>query len=148
MGESRGHPVVFEAARRVQPFILKQQVPRGHADVLTDLVCFLKEGLSLADRHHHVLGGERQEFSKPPNAREVERIKAFGPFGLEAGETIRDAQAVPVVNDVDQIAANRARKVRLIDGERGAALRAHALLKGGLTGASDRFRGGSKPCHQ
>ena len=29
--------------------------------------------------------------------------------------------------------------MRLIDGERGAALRAHALLKGGLTETSDRF---------
>ena len=50
------------------------------------------------------------------------------PLGLEVAQATRDGQAVPVVDDVEQVAAGRAGEVRLVDGEGRPAGRVDALL--------------------
>ena len=60
---------------------------------------------------------------------EVEGVEAVGPLGLEIAEPAGDGQAVPVVDDVEQIAASRAGEMSLVDRERRRAGRVDALLE-------------------
>ena len=57
-----------------------------------------------------------------------------GPLGLELGEPARDGQPVPLVDDVEQVAARRAGEMSLVDREGGGAGRVDALLE--CTGAT------------
>lgn len=112
------HSIIFEAAGGIHSLILKHQATGIHSHVLADLVRNLKEGLPLADRHDLIRGGEREEFSKSPDAREAQGIEPIGPLGFKVGESARNLDAIPVVNDVEQIATFRASKGGLIDRER------------------------------
>ena len=101
------------------------------ADVAADLVGGLEEGLAFADGDDQSRGGEGEELAEPPDAGEVEGVEPCGPLGLELVEPAGDGQAVPVVDDVDEVAASRAGEMSLVDGEGGRAGRVDALLKGG-----------------
>ena len=94
------------------------------------------------------LGSERQEIAKPPDTREVERVEATGPPRLEVGEGPRDGEPVPVVNHVHQVAADRTREVRLVDGEGGPAPGMDALLERGIARRSLDRPGSCRPGHR
>ena len=105
MGECGGHAVVFEAPGRVHPFILEPEPAGVHPHILADLVGDLEERLALADRDDLVGRRKRQKLAEPPDAREVQWVEPVGPLGLELGEAAGDGQSIPVVDDVDEVAA-------------------------------------------
>jgi hypothetical protein len=47
--ERGDHAVVFEAARRVQAFVLKEELAGRQADEFADTGCVLQDGLAFAD---------------------------------------------------------------------------------------------------
>ena len=95
-----------------------------------------EERLPLADRHHRFPRRVGKQFVKPPDAAEGQRVAAPHPLAFENLEGRRGPQAIPVVGHVEQVAAGRAARQDLVDGERGAARRRDALLKREI-GASD-----------
>src|SRR4051794_5137602 len=106
MRKRRGHPIIFEAARRVHTLILEPEVTGLEADVAGDLVGGLQQGLALADGDDHLGRGEGEEFPESPDTGEVEGIGAGGPPGLEVLEAAGDGEATPVIDDVDEVGAN------------------------------------------
>jgi len=60
VGERRRHAVVLEAARRVHPLVLEEQLPGVETRIGRDRVGPLAERLPLADRHDSVVGCERE----------------------------------------------------------------------------------------
>jgi hypothetical protein len=129
MGESRGHAVVFEAARRIQALVLQEQPARLDADVRRHAIGLLQQRLALADRDDLVRRGERQQFMEPPHAAEAERIVPPAPLLLEILQLPRDRQTVPVVLNVQQIPAPGAGDMHFGHAERSTAVGSNALLK-------------------
>ncbi len=127
-----GHPVVFEAARGVQPFVLEHQPPRFDPHVACDGGRILENRLPFADRDDLVLRSERQEPPEPPHATEIERVIPPRPGRLELAERLRDGQFVPLVGDVEQIAAVRAAGQDFVTAEGRPAIRVDALLEGAV----------------
>ena len=77
--------------------------------------------------------GERQELAEPPDAGEVERVEPSSPLRLEFRKPAGNGQAVPVVNDVEQVAAGRAGEMGLVNGVSRPTRRPNALLERLLT---------------
>ena len=135
MRKRRGHAVVFEAARRVHPLVLQEQLALIDADVTGHAVGALEDGLPFADGHDLVRRGEGQQLAEAPDAGEAERIGAVGPLGLEVAQRARRRQAVPVVGDVQEAAAARADELGLVHGAGRAAVGADTALEDGVHGA-------------
>ena len=131
MRECRRHTIIFEASGGVHALVLEPEAGGFEADVPGDLVGGLEEGLAFADGDDELGGSEGEEVAEPPDAGEVEGIEAGGPSGLELVEAAGDGEVVPVVDDVDEIGANRAGEMSLVDGEGGRAGGVDALLIGG-----------------
>ena len=129
MCESGGHAVVFEAAGGIHALILQPQRTGIEADIFAHLVGTLEEGLTFADGDDLVGRGEGEKLAEPPDSGEAEGIVAVGPLRLEFGEPAGDRQAIPLVDDVDEIAAKRTREMSFVEGERRRASRVQALLK-------------------
>src|SRR5262249_11797618 len=116
--ERGGHPVVFEAPGRIQPFILQAQRARPQVHLLGEQVGLLEDGASLADRDDLVFATvERQQLAEPPDAREIQAAGAADALGrpavLEERQALRHRQLRPVVDDVEQAAALRAGDLHL-----------------------------------
>ena len=85
VGEGSAHTVVFEAARRIHPFVLQIQLAWIHADVLADFVGLLEQRLAFADGNHFVGWNELNQFMETPHAAKAERIMALSPHVFEIG---------------------------------------------------------------
>ena len=129
MCERGGHSIVFEAAGGIHALILQPQGTGIEADIFTYLIGTLEEGLTFADRDDLLGGCEREQLAEPPDSGEAEGIEAVGPLRLEIGEPAGDRQSIPLVDDVDQIAAKRTGEMSFVEGERRRASRVQALLK-------------------
>ena len=95
MRECGGHAVVFEAAGGIHAFVLEPERAGIDADVATDLVGALEQGLAFADGDDLDRRGEREQLAEPPDAGEGERVVAPAPFRLEVGEPARARGACP-----------------------------------------------------
>ena len=134
MREGGRHAVVFEAARRVHPFVLQIEVRAPQADELGHGRGVLEQGLPFADRDDLLRLGEREEFVEPPHAAEGERLEAARPFLLEPGERLGRLEPVPIVLHVEQAAALRALGEDLVAAVGRAAIGVQAALKGKIGG--------------
>ena len=134
VGERRRHAVVLEAARRVHPLVLQEEPAGLEADVAGHAVGLLQDGLALADGQNLFGRGERQQFAETPDAAEVERIAALGPLRLEVAERTWRRKPVPVVGHVQQAAAARADKCRVVQRTGGGTIRGNTALKDGIHG--------------
>ena len=133
----RGHPVVLEAAARVQAFVLEEEAAGPHPHAAGEEVGLLQDGAAFADGDDVVLGTvERHQFAEPPDPGEVEAAFGAGalraPAVLEEVEVLGDGELGPVVLDVEQAGAFSARDADVLDGVGGAARGVDALLKGGF----------------
>ncbi len=138
-GKSGRHTVVFETAGRVEPFVLQEQAPRLHADLFGDLVGLLKDGATFADGGNFFDGREWQQLAEAPHAREVgsclDGAARGRPASVERVERLGHGDLVPVVGDVEQVAALGAAEQRLTDVEGFATVGVDAFLIGGFTHA-------------
>ena len=125
-------PLSLKLPEGFMPSYWSQQAGGIEADVAADLIGGLEEGLAFADGDDQFGGSEGEEFAETPDAGEVEGVGAVRPLGLELVEAAGDGEAVPVVDNVDQIAANRAGEMSLVDREGGRPGGVDALLKGGI----------------
>ncbi len=129
--EGGRHAVVFEAARGVHALVLQVQVARLEcrrtwptpADGCKS-VCPSPIVTTCSTRR------KGQQLVEPPHAAERQWVVAAGPFLLEELERVGRRSAVPVVNHVQQAAADVAGQPRLLDGVGCAASRRDAPLKG------------------
>jgi hypothetical protein len=96
-----------------------------------------KHRLPLADGDHRLARGVGEEFVKPPHAREGEGIAAAHPLPLEHLERGRGADPVPVVGDVEQIAAGRTGGEDLVDAVGRPTGRGDALLENEIGAGGD-----------
>ena len=133
------------------------QPARLHADVAPHAIRNRQQRLPLTDRDHCLPRREGQQIMEPPDAAEGQRIAPSHPLSLKHFKRGRDGQAIPVVGDIEQVAAGRATGQDLIDGKSGPAGGIDALLKsevgsgGNGHGGNLRFRlvaGGDKYAHQ
>ena len=129
MRECGCHAVVFKAARGIHALILQPQRAGIEAHIFTHFIGTLEEGLSFADGDDLVGWCEGEKLTETPDSGEVEGIEAIGPLRLEFREPTGDWQAVPVVNDIDQITAIRTGEMSFVKPERRRTGRAQALLK-------------------
>ena len=126
-------PLSLKLPEGFMPSYWSSKLPCGHADVLADLVGLLEQGLPLADGDHHGSGGAKGKRSR--NRQTPEKLsgsRRLAHLRLEIAARPGNGKAVPVVDDVDQVAADGAREVGLVDGEGGPAAGMDALLEGGL----------------
>jgi len=130
VGEGGGHAVVLEAAGGVHAFILQHEAAGLHADVLADGIAALQQGLAFADGDDLFFGDEWEQFAEPPDAGKMGGVCAFRPFAFEPFERRGNFSAVPVIDDVEQVAAVGAFKDGAIDTHGGPAVRVDALLEG------------------
>ncbi len=87
VGDRCTHAVVFETARRIHSLVLQVQLSDVHSDVLAHSIGLLQQGLTFADGDQLILGRERQQFVKPPDAAEADRIGPLRPHRLEISST-------------------------------------------------------------
>ena len=134
MADGGRHPVVFEAAGRIQTLVLQMEIAGARSDVFTHRVSLLQDGLPLANGDNLVVGSKRQQLPKPPYAAEIERLMPVRPVAFEFLQRPRYGQAVPIVLHIQQAAAGRACCERFVDGKRLSAIQIEALLirNGGL----------------
>lgn len=129
VGDRGAHAVVFEAARRIHPFVLQVQLAGVHAHKFSDRVGLLQQRLAFADRHDFTLRDERQQFMETPHARKSDRIGSFRPPGFEFTQVFWDFQTVPVIRHIQKVAALGARRVKLAGVVARTAIGVDATLK-------------------
>ncbi len=131
--ERGGHSVVLEAARRIQAFVLQQQVAGLDAHLLGEQRCVLELRAAFADGDDVVFGSiKREEFAGTARRRRNPPDRGVGALGrpavLELLQTLRHGQPRPVVLDVEQAAAFRACDLALVDSIGGGARGINAQL--------------------
>lgn len=99
-----------------------------HAEVMGEAGGVLEEGLAFADGADHGVGGEGEEFTEAPDAGMVEWEAAVLPAGFEVFEGLGDGGLVPVVDDVQELAALGTGGERLGDVVGGLTIGVNTLL--------------------
>ena len=129
MSKGRRHSIIFEAARGIHPLVLQPKEPGSMPTYRPTLSARCSKRLPFADGHDHFGRGERKQVTKSPDSREIQGIETINPLGLEIAEPAGNRQAIPIVDDIDQIAAIGTRETRLVDLERRRADGVDALLE-------------------
>ena len=128
MAERGGHAVVLERAGRVHAFVLQEQRFGIHAEFGCESAGVLKQGLALADSDFVFIGTKTNQLPEPPYAGKIQGIIAGGPAGREVAQLFRKLDGVPVVFDVDRVAAIGALEQHLAAVEFAAAFGVDTLL--------------------
>jgi hypothetical protein len=108
MAERRRHSVILERAGGIQPFVLEKQSARLHIDIFGDRVILLKDGLAFADGDFVFIVAEIEQLAESPHAGEVERVVFGGPPPRKIAQLVGNTNSIPVVLDIEQLAALRA----------------------------------------
>ncbi|MBA7715591.1 hypothetical protein ES703_124642 [subsurface metagenome] len=74
MTERRRHPVIFERAGRIQPFILQKQTPWFHIDIFSHSIVLLQDSLPFADGYFIFIFTEAQQLAESPDAGKIQQI--------------------------------------------------------------------------
>ena len=77
-------PLSLKLPEGFMPSYCRNSRPGFESDVAGDGVGLLQDRLPLADGQHLFGRGERQQFAETPDAAEVERIGALGPFASKS----------------------------------------------------------------
>ena len=83
MGDGGRHAVVFKAAGRIQSLVLQEQVAVIDPDIFRDMRRVLQNRLPLSDGDNALFRSERDQFAKPPDTAEVERLMTLFVESLE-----------------------------------------------------------------
>ena len=108
VAERGGHSIILERAGRIQPFVLEKQSAWLHIDIFGDRVILLEDGLAFADGHFVFVVAEVEELAESPHAGEVERVVPGRPASGEVAQFVGNANSIPVVPDIQQLATLRA----------------------------------------
>jgi len=104
------------------------QAPGLNIDVLGHPIVLLQNRLTLAYRHLVLVLAEAQQFAKAPHAREIQPVIPAGPPFAKVAQFAGNLDLVPVIADVQQLAARRTFEHRLPAIELGPAIGVDALL--------------------